>query len=457
MCHIDLKQGLEIYHWALSANQSFNMCNYDSARLAEGKKMGYVIDGYDLSRFIFPKEFFKGKNNPHHESMCRSWETFFKESNPDISFALISPFAILETYSSIRDNLYSGSEFQSQFSINQNKSDILSKIINGEINELNEEEITQEETLESLYLLMQQIKNAHDIILKGEWFDKLSLLQSSNQVKILDVMLNKIDGVEEDKLLDYNLVNINRGISYLSNKRGNMFSDYTKFYNTLDVYHYVLVENIKKYFQLDEIDLFLTSSGILSRNSWLLTKYGKFPEDTYTVPADWSARNGNVPAYLFKCYNHFNKDISQVGEFFDEGATIAKVILKELEKIPEIKACNESAMERAKYKQINPKISINNKVAQFMLLFDEEYFKIVKEDHQTGKIISLPDDIDIQALLEWFSDKTKRNEEKRKAIETVQKKLNNLNINPIKWESYIAPLGDTAYDILKEFNQNIDT
>ena len=91
MSEVSLRRLNEYYHWILSTYQSFTMCYYDTQTIGHGFTVGYGIDGYDLCRYLFPKEFFIGKPNPHHAAIASTWQSFFQDSDPSITFTFLSP------------------------------------------------------------------------------------------------------------------------------------------------------------------------------------------------------------------------------------------------------------------------------------------------------------------------------------------------------------------------------
>lgn len=456
MCKISLNKALEIYHWALSAHQTFTMCHNDSISIKDGKRVAYVIDGYDLTRYIFPKELFRGKPNPHHDAIKLSWDTFFSESTADLAYAVLSPFALIEILATIKENSYSDKEFSEILQINKDEITFLEKILIQNINEINKDELTQKEIVKTLHSFISQTVKSQNIILRGDWFNKMNELKNKNQLELLDPLLKKIDSLQIKELLKYDINKIERASNYLNDKRKGMFSENNRLYNTLDIYHYILVDNIEKPFNSKNINIFLTSSGILSRNSWLLIKYGKFPTVISHIPNDWAARNSNSPAYLFKAANHFSKDFNQTGDFFNEGKIISKIVVREMEKIPEVNSCIFSYSERQRYQSQNPEIKFNNNIAQYLALFETEFYKLVNPESHTESLVTISDKIDIENLLEIIKNKNNLVTESQNVFKSVQENLIKFNTESISWDSYIAPLGDAAYDILKTFNQNID-
>ena len=107
----------------------------------------------------------------------------------------------------------------------------------------------------------------------------------------------------------------------------------------LDIYHYVLFENVDEVLEPQDIDAYISSSGVLSRNSWLLTKLGKLPDDLSGIPVDWAARSSDAPAFLAKMLSRCRYDLGQVRDFFEEGRALARVILRDFYGIPEMFEC----------------------------------------------------------------------------------------------------------------------
>jgi hypothetical protein len=446
------------YHWILSSNQSFNMCLYDIDTLREGCSIGYGIDGYDLCRYLFPSSFFRGKPNPHHEVIHSTWDAFFHQTDGETTFGIISPFTVLELLATVEEKT-SGRNLPGL--IGQNTAEIrqmLEELSKG-IRTLDEIDPLQKEVIKTLNNLATMTKKARQIIREGKPFEKLEELLTQGRIRLLDPILGEVSPTTDlSALLSYNQDNLARGLQYLNYKRSKTFSEHNLFYNTLDIYHYILFDNVEPLIKTKAMQAYISSSGILSRNSWLLTKYGKLPAVLGRIPKDWSARSSDVPNFLTKALAHFNRDIEQVWEFFDESAALTRVILRDLREIPELEQCIINPTARQELLQRNPSVKVRNKIAQAVLRFQHEYYRILVPEFKESRtsLNDVPTELDFDALYRWITNPETRSQEFSQIAKQVEHEVNALNLHPIDWKMYIAPLGDAAYEILKTFNSGLD-
>lgn len=450
---------LSKYHFLLlTSYQSFSMCLYDADAIYSGKSIGYGLDGYDLCRFIFPDSFFVNKPNPHHNQIKSTWESFFKMSDGKTTFGIISPFALLEILATIEERV------NSKLLLRANQFDGIRKLIQDlvkGIRELQEVSPEYQKTITSLYHLMKSTEGARKSVLEGGSFEKLKQLLASNKLIPLDRYITYSNATRELRnLLWYDdEEKVSKALQYLNNRREKKaYSRYDVFYNTLDVFHYVLFENVGATLNSTNINTYISSSGLLSRNSWYLTKYGKLPDEVSPIPNNWSARSSDTPAYLTKAIVHFNNDIQQTKDFFEESRSLARVILRDFLEISEIRASIGNFSERKRLHMENPSIKVKNKLPQAIARLQNEYFKFLFPEYSDNNLHHSTDstDIDFGALYNWMTNPETRSEEYHQIAQEVNTQTNALNLNPIDWTMYIAPLGDTAYDILKYYDQNID-
>jgi len=447
------------YHWILSSNQSFNMCLYDIDALRDGRSIGYGIDGYDLCRFLFPSSFFKGKPNPHHEIIHSTWNAFFHQTDGKMTFGIISPFTVLELLATVEEKT---SEQNLPGLIGQNTAEIrqlLEELSKG-IRTLDEIDPSQREVIKTLNNLATLTKKTRRIIREGKPFQKLAELLAQGRIKLLDPMLSEfISNSDLSALLSYNQENLARGLQYLNYRRSKTFSEHNLFYNTLDIYHYILFDNVEPLLKTKDMQGYLSSSGILSRNSWLLTKYGKLPAVLGRIPKDWSARSSDVPNFITKALVHFNGDLEQAWEFFDESAALTRVILRDLREIPELEQCILNPTTRQELLRSNPSVKVRNKIAQAVLRFQHEYYRILVPEFKESRtsLNDVPTELDFDALHRWITNPETRSQEFTQIAKQVEQEVNALNLHPIDWKMYIAPLGDAAWEILKTFNSGLDT
>jgi hypothetical protein len=455
MCTTELRILNNYYHWMLSSYQSFSMCLYDIGYIERGNTIGYGIDGYDLCRFVFPISFFKDKPNPHHNAMCATWKAFFEESDGTTTFGIISPFAVIELLATIAETA-SGKELTDLIDIGGKDIRTLVKQIADKVVSFEEIEGKQKQTIQKLSSLVNATQNARDIIKRGEAFRVIENLLSQNKIKLLDFMIRKIKPQSSfPDLLSYDQKDLERGLRYLGEKRHRLKS--LAFYNTLDIYHYVLFENADSILKSQNMQAYISSSGILSRNSWLLTKYGKLPDTLANIPDDWSARSSDVPHFVSRSLNQFNRDARQLKYFFEECISIARIILRDIYKVPEMQACINRPIERQQLLASNPIVKVSNDVPNTIRKFHNDYHRILLPQFNMPTFeTSAQQKIDIERLYEWVMDPKTRLKEFDLIANEVHDHMTSLNLYPLDWVTYIAPLGETSYEILGTFNSHID-
>jgi len=457
----DLKTINSYYHLILSSYQSFSMALFDIDAIREGKSIGYGIDGYDLCRYLFPSSFFRGRPNPHHEVIRSTWDSFFRKSDGEVTFGVISPFAILELLATIEERASGRALYRYLGERASELSPILQELKKGMV-DLEKLAPPHQRIIEYLYRLLRLTEGARRILYEGKAIDKLSTLLTQGKIKALDSMIRSIELLPElHKLLSPSSEkNVTKALEYLGRKRGKTYSDYSVFYNKLDVYHYVLFDSIDAIIQSKGIEVYLSSSGILSRNSWLLTKYGKLPNDISGIPSDWSARSSDAPNYLLKSLERFHHDKSQARDFLEEGRALCRVILRDLQEIPEMADCLSSPTKRQRLLAENPDIKVRNKIPQAILRFQNQYYRYIVPEFEgvDAPWNDVPnEEIDLEELIHWISNPHTRSEEFREIASQIQKELSSLKLRPLDWKTYIAPLGETAFDILHEFDPGLDT
>lgn len=458
MCHIDLKTLNSYYHWLLNSYQSMSMSLYDAQSIYNGKTIGYGIDGYDLCRYLFPASFFKGNPNPHHSIIHSIWSNFFQSSDGVTVFGVISPFAILELLATIQEKA-SGKQLNGLLGKSSNEiRSLLIELAEG-IRTLEDVSPKQKQVIETLVHLAGMTDKARRILQEGKAFEQLNSLLSSGKLKLLDPIIGQSAARSElaTLLVPDNTDYFSRALQYLGYRRESTFSDHSIFYNTLDIYHYVLFDNVDPIIRSKDLEMYLSSSGILSRNSWHLVKYGKLPDDLLGIPSDWAARSSDVPNFLVQAFTHFRNDLPQIQDFFEEGRVYTRKILRDLRNIPELSDCLTSAKERQRLLAQNPILKIRGSIPQAIREFQNDYYRFVVPEFKDVSNLSndAPAELDLVSLYRWVMNPETRSKEYTLISEQVQRQLDALDLKPLDWKMYIAPLGDVAYDILSEFDPAI--
>lgn len=459
---LNLKEVEDLNFWALSQYQSLSMCLNDAQAIADGQIIQYGMDGYDLCRYILPKGFYIGKPNPHHYAMKVSWQSYFDKCNSEITYATLSPFSILELLATIEERASDrtlSKVLREKYTTIDEVLNQINEIAKGIIN-INDLPYKQRELIRKLYLSMRYKKTIARIVQNEDMFAQLKLLLNEGKIKLFDPIIKELapHGYLEN-LLSYDYDKLRKPLDYLREKRRSWDSDYQHLYNLIDIYHYVLFNSTKDIFAKNSVKSLIASSGILSRNSWILLEYGKLFDDIKGIPDDWSGRAGNVPAYLMRAYIKFKGDLIELHHFFEEGRALARVILKDLRDIPELRACIESGSERSRLHNINPEIGIKNKVGQAIIRFQQDYLIVVVPEllNLLPIEVDTPDKpIDFDALVEWIKNPTGREKIYKAIIEQVKEQLTPINIAPVDWRQYIAPIGDAFFEILAKYDNGLD-
>ena len=455
---ITLKGVQDLYLWTLTQFQAFSMGLHDSKALSEDQILYYCMDGYDLTNYLFPAEFFTGIPNTYHGAIKSNWEHFFSRSVPDAAVAVLTPFSIYEMLSRI---IETSSDNSLRTLLSERYVDgILKDILNGD-KKLSDIDCIDQNHIRKLYNAMLGSNIVSKLINEGEPFAKLKEGIDSKQILFFDQQFRNYANPDEiSPLLTFDNKNIERAVQYLRSKRTKAFSARVDgFHNFMDVCHYVLVENANSVFSRNNINAYITSSGVLSRNSWMLTKYGKILGATQSIPDDWSARASNVPTYIAEAYQRFHSDRDAMQDFFEEGRVLSRLILKDLLKIEQLRECVTDAKKRVILTHENPEVPVDRRVAQAIMRFQNDYHHTVSPDHaitpviQTNRYEETHDDIDIEALLKWIRSPFTRSQRFEQVKQNVANRVNELELTPLDFRAYIAPLGEDTFDIVRTFSE----
>lgn len=289
-------------NWLFFLNQfqSLSMALEDLKRLESGKKLYYIFDGYDFCHWFYKKEIRAGVSNPHHEIIRDTWEKFFTLTDGTSTCAVMSPFTIIEFLQTISIQLDNTGIIE-RINRNPEIKSLLDAILHEE---KNFESLPghQQTVIQNLYTQILQNKSALEFFSQSGPFSQLQNLFDSNKIRFFDPLIPEAAQIIE--LFEYDQEKILNAINYLQNKRRER-SSYGDIYNSLDVYHYILVENSRRSLNANSIIPYLTSSGILSRNSWYMLKYNSLPNlSESSIPIDWFVRTIEVPTILLSTLSY---------------------------------------------------------------------------------------------------------------------------------------------------------
>jgi hypothetical protein len=451
MAHImSLRELQEIYVFMLAQYQSFSMSFIDAISLSNGIDLAYGIDAYDLSTYIFPLEFHLSAPNPYREAIHARWHTFFNHSLGRKVYATISPLTLVELLSMIEHRSGERALLRVVRARYKEIFDLLDKI--SKMPPLSES-VEKDDILiiKKIYYRMMASKTLNRILRDKSLFGEIRSLIDDGKVKLWDVVLKESNGARVAQgLFKYDQERIRRGIQYLINKDRSRDSSY------IDVYNYVIYDNLQQLRSEKGAKVYITSSGVLSQNAWVITKYGSFLDDLEGIPEDWSARAAHAPSYLARAYSHFNSDLERIIQFFEEGKTLSRVALRDLLSIKEIESSINNPRERRKLYKANPDIRIRNSVGQALLRFQNDYYRIVAPTivEQMTAMPDIPyDDIDVKALKDWMKDPKKRGKVYQESVGLIRDELHDLQLIPSGWHYYVAPIGKSAYEIMSLFTR----
>jgi len=457
MPEASLKDINNFYLFVLTSYQSFSMALYDIDSLLRGRQIIYGLDGYDFCRFVLPREFFIGKPNPHHQQIEKTWETFFRFSDGETTIAVVSPLAWLEFLATIDER--SRGQHIERF-LTRRTLHLLEKLRKDD-SMIENLSFQEKKVIQRLVEVVVAARETRQAILKGKAFTRLVDLMNNKKVRLLEEFMGELKSADKiSALFEYkHKANVERGIRYLNDRRGDRsLSQYGAFYNLLDVYHYILFDNVDQFLEHTQKDAYISSSGILSRNSWFLIKLGRLPGVTRNIPINWAARSSHAPAFVAKLLYQYDHDLYTLRDFFEEARSLARVILRDLEEIPEMYTVIYDSSQRQHLLKSNPIVKVRNKILQAAARLQNDYlsqvwpeFKIENERND------IPfNGIDFEMLYQWMTNPQTRSKEFQIIKEQVRQHLSLLGLKPAEWQSYIAPLGDVAYDILRNFDPNVD-
>jgi len=433
-----------LYVFILGQYQSFNMAHIDASNLFKGIELAYGIDTHDLVTYVLPPSFLIKEPYPRRESVHAKWHIFFTHKLGSKLYATISPLTLIELLKYLRywagDTTYG--KTLARYPDIQALVDKVSRKETGL-------SLARQETavLEELYQHMVATKAVNRLLRDKTLFSELQPLVKSRRITPWDDVLNRADASGlVSELFSYDQAHIAKGVNYLLSKDRSTDSSY------IDVFNYIICDNLNKLRPDRAVKLYITSSGVLSRNAWAITEYGKFPDDLEGISQEWSARVPDGPYYLITAYDRFHGDERQVSHFLDEATALARVILRDLFSIEEVNSCLHHRKERAKLHKANPTVRVKNSVGQAILRFHNDYHRFVAPEI-VDRLSPIPDipyeEIDIDALVAWMQDPKTRSQVYEESVAIIREQIRDLGVLSKDWQQYAAPIGKTAYEIME--------
>jgi hypothetical protein len=464
MCkiRIDYKIAKELLNYHVSQCQSLNMALYDLAEMGEGYKLYYVLDGYDFNQWLFSPE----KNTPVNRFgplMKKNWADFFSLSDGKRTCAVLSPFTIIQFLERAR-TLLDDRPIRTKI---QQFDEIMALVKKIEDGEQTFEEIPGQhrDIIRNLYAQIVDLKYAEDLLVpqsagQPDPFLALRTLISEGKIQVFNPPAPPATQVSE--LLRYDGEKTQRAIKYLREKREQQSRGSKQISSTLDAYHYVLVQNCRNLWKDDGAIPNLTSSGILTRNSWYLLAYGNLPGFTdLFIPPDWSVRAGNEPSLLLTVLSYHKGDPRKAKEFMEDARSNARQIQQDLQLVPEIQRGLGDTAVRNRFTEQNPKIEVYSSTIDLIRRLNERFFKPLSMDQ--AEISRMGDDINIisredaKMLREYVEDPAGQEARKRAAASQLVENVKRLDLPLASLQSYIAPMGDGAEELINSVNSFIES
>jgi len=457
----DLKKLNQVHYELLSHCQAFTACKNDLDLICKGNKIGYCIDGYDLCRFILQPEFFIGRPNPHHYVMKSIWQGFFNYADGNVLFAVISPLAFIELLCTINDRI-NPSEVNAIIQKYPEIKNVIKRLADF-TESFDSLKLSEQNIIYKLNAMLDASKNVmKNVIREGKFFN-LNELISDNKLQTLDkIMKGNSEYINFDEFYKCDKYYCQRAIDYLEGKRTDKLIGYTGFYVKLDVYHYIMIENINAMVNEQNIAAFITSSGILARNAWYLAKYGKVPPNNLTeIPKSWRARPSSAPYYLCNILNYFNNNVNEANAYIEYIISVCKYNIHRLEQdehLQKVLTLKSISKRRSLFSE-NPIIRMDDYTSSQIYNIMLELDRVLMAPSTVGLCEGNIQDvlpINYNELYFWITDKSKSESDYRKAREKIVESARELNLCPRSWKHYIAPIAKDAAEILQNYDPNID-
>lgn len=450
MCkvEVDLRVVEENWKYNLSRFQCLTMALQDLKQFARGNRLHYVLDGYDFCNWFFPPS--ARSPNKFHRVIRGTWDRFFELSDGVESCAVMSPFTIMEFLYRMVMRL-DDQPIQKLVAQNTVVSDLINAIQEGEKQLIDAPE-HQQRIVRQLYGQILDHKLAIDLMSVSAAFARLQLLFGQQKIRLFDPLIP--DSAQIIELLEYDVKKTKDAIQYLhiSRQGSNRARD---LYNTVDAYHFILIENSRRSLSVDHIVPNLTSSGIYSRNSWYMLKYSRLPDlHEVTIPADWNVRSADAPTLLLAAiaYNGERPGAADTTEaFLEDARSIARVIRQDLVSIPEVHQCRTNKIIRQRLLRDNPVVRVSSSTVELMRRLNRDYLDpIGQASLDTSSIENPLSDIskgEVEEMQEFLKNPEKYATSRKEVTEKVTQNVRQLNLPSPRLNSYILPLGEDGQEL----------
>jgi hypothetical protein len=438
----------ELYLLMLVQYQCFGMAHQDAQKYVKGEKLVYALDTIDLSTYLLPTQFHSSEKIPQPESIIAKWHQFFNHPLGENVITTISPLTLIEFFRLLR---YWATDPSHYRRLKKQYGGIDNLVAAFESMGIEKRGTSREALILSKTYRHMMTSKSLNLILCGEIdnspFDQIKSLIDNRKMTLWKDILASIDAQKlSSELFEHNRQLITTGINYLLERKR------TKDSSLIDVYNYVLHDNLNKLRSDRGIRFYITSSGYLSRNAWVITEFGRLLENLDDIPDSWSARTSDAPFCLIKAYEHVKGDAKSLIQFLEEGKSLSRVILRDLFSIDQVYHCIHDPKQRAKLHKENPEIPLANSLGQTLQRFQRQYYRFIVPE-TIGSLTTIADipysDIDTNMLLKWMKDPKKRGEFYQDTVNKLREEVRELQLFSADWIHYAAPIGKNAYDIIE--------
>ena len=456
MCKAQVKFNSLQKHWIVRCGQyqSLTMALNDLQEIQDGYRIYYILDGYDFNTWLYPKSK-KANTNSYHNKIKKQWNDYFRLSDGINTCAVLSPFTIIQF-------LYATTRLMNDDPIRlriQQHPEIVKVIESIQQGEQTFEGISenQKNIIRSLFAQILDIKNASDLFLsnsseQSDPFYQLRKLMKDGKIRIWDLPVPRATQVNE--LLSSEYERTQNAINYLSRAREKQSHSNKILSSSLDTYHYILVNNSRQPWRTNRISPNLTSSGILSRNSWYMLTYNNIPGfQEMEIPQEWGVRTGDEPSLLLSTLAQY-KDPKIAREFLQESLILAGMIKKDLNKIPELRS-NRVEDERERLIVENPDVIISTGTLELMIRLDNNLRTISIPRLEPSSLIKNLEKItrsDAEVMGEYINNPHHYDEMMRSTAKSANENIQQLDLPLTDLASYLAPMGDGVDELINSID-----
>jgi hypothetical protein len=449
------------------------MALHDLEQMAKGYKLFYVFDAYDFIQWFFTRVPGAKLDNPYQKTIKKNWNTFFRLSDGQSTCAVLSPFTVIEFLAKV-GQVIDDDLLRETIQRNEYVTDLLKRLTPKK---QPFEEIPQQyqDQIRDLVVRVIDFKNTFELFSPDDSnhpnsFHDIRILMEEKKVRYFDPPVPVSAQVSE--LLEYDEVRTKNAIHYLSVRRSH-YSKERSINDALDAYHYILIQNSRKPWNVSGVIPNLTSSGIFTRNSWYLMEYTKLPDpNELPIPPDWNVRSGDAPAHLLSALKH-NGEKQKTFDFLEDARSLARIIIQDISKIPEFQNSRQDKNERDHLRTENPNIEISSDTIKLIKRLNEIYLEPMSEaarsaipeselkelDTYSDQVSSsslgdLPpiEEPDIEILIDYSENPERYKKMQNAATNEVKNNIQRIKLPEVDLRSFIYPIGEGAEELISSID-----